>query len=372
MDKWKTQKGPGTHVLMDGGILYVPHAELNEFYTEYVHAIRTGTRLYVVEQKTEVFKFFVDLDFKSEEALPDEKILELVRIMSDVVGSEHRCCIARAEPRKVGSLVKTGVHIHWPTVFVTKNEALAFRTRILLELPEDPEWGQRIDASVYGGSGLRMLWSHKKEKKEDTSPYIPWRDLNGHFFDSVPDTQVLELFAVRSDQLSKEQVVEFLKSEPLERFIRKYMKGHEDANVRKVIRKGINRLIVQTDSRFCERIGGKHKSNHVWFGIQEGKICQLCHDDECKEAKFVGKVYNLSPSIVDELRSNVAVDHSTYVSFRDLVPDFWWAENANSQRGPSVLGSQSRNVASVSSTHRSVPGQKKPIRSKKPKFVFGD
>ncbi len=372
MDKWKTPKGPGTHVLMDGGILDVPNSETREFYSECVHAIRTGSRLYVVEQKTEIFKFFVDLDFKCEKALPDDSILELVNIMSNVVGREYRCCIARAEPRQVGSLVKTGVHVHWPTVFVTKAEALAFRTRILLELPDDPEWGQRIDASVYGGSGLRMLWSYKKEKGVDSGPYIPWRDLSGFEFSSVPDPDILELFSVRTDKLSKEQVVEFLKSEPLEHYIRKYMKGHENVNIRKLMRKGQNRIIVQTDSRYCERIGGCHKSNHVWFGIQGGKICQLCHDDECKEAKFIGKEYNLSPSIVAELRSNVAVDNSTYVSICDFVPDFWWSENANSQRSPSVLGTQSRHVGSIPQPHRSVSGSKKPVRGKKSKFIFGD
>jgi hypothetical protein len=40
--------------------------------------------------------------------------------------------------------------------------------------------------------------------------------------------------------------------------------------------------------------------------------------------RFVGREHNLSPSIVEELRSNVAVDNSTFVPIRDLVPDFWW------------------------------------------------
>jgi hypothetical protein len=33
MDKWATDRGPGTHVLMDGGILQVPFEQLDEFYT---------------------------------------------------------------------------------------------------------------------------------------------------------------------------------------------------------------------------------------------------------------------------------------------------------------------------------------------------
>lgn len=347
MEKWLTDKGPGTHVLMDGGILQVPYEQLDEFYVECVHAIRLGKKVYVVEQKTDVFKFFVDLDYKGPEALPDEAVLELATIMHSVV-QKGRCVIARAEPRNVDAQVKSGVHIHWPDVFVTKSEALALRTRILLELPDDPEWSQRIDASVYGGSGLRMLWSHKREKGVDSGPYVPWKHLDGTLLDPVPDPVTLKLFAVRTNEVSKETVNVEITCAPLERYIRKYLKGQELARVRRVMRKGNDRIIVQTDSKYCERIQGEHRSNHVWFGIRGERICQMCHDDECKEAKFVGREHILSPSIVAELRSNVAVDNSTYVSICDLVPDFWWQEESVPQRSAPVLGSRLSNLGNAS------------------------
>jgi hypothetical protein len=356
MEKWTTDKGPGTHVLMDGGILQVPFEQLDEFYTECVHAVRLGKKLYVVEQKSDVFKFFVDLDYKGSEALPDEAIIELTAIMHSVV-QKGRCLIARAEPRIVDTQVKTGVHIHWPDVFVTKSEALALRTRILLELPEDPEWSQRIDASVYGGSGLRMLWSHKREKGMDSGPYTPWRDLAGNVFEATPSAEILKLFALRTNETSKESVNVEITCAPLERYIRKYLKGQELANVRRVMRKGTDKIIVQTDSKYCERIQGEHKSNHVWFGISRGRICQLCHDDDCKEQKFVGREHILSPSIVEELHSNVAVDNSTFVSIRDLVPDFWWQEESVSAGGASLLGSGPTNVGASS---KSSVGVRKP------------
>jgi hypothetical protein len=345
---------------MDGGILQVPYEQLDEFYVECVHAIRLGKKIYVVEQKTDVFKFFVDLDYKGSEALPDDVILELATTMHSVV-QKGRCIIARAEPRQVDTQVKSGVHIHWPDVFVTKSEALALRTRILLELPDDPEWSQRIDASVYGGSGLRMLWSHKREKGVDSNPYFPWRDLEGHVFDRTPNPETLKLFAVRTNQVSKEAVNVEITCAPLERYIRKNLKGQERANVRRVMRRGTDKIIVQTDSKYCERIQGEHKSNHVWFGIRGELICQLCHDEECntiaaeKNAgneklpkRFVGREHILSPSIVDELHSNVAVDNSTFVPICDLVPDFWWKEEPISQGGAPVLGSGSSNLGNAS------------------------
>lgn len=58
--KWRTPHGPGTHVLMDGGILDVPLDQVDSFYVEYIAAVRRGRRVYVVEQKTDVFRFFVD------------------------------------------------------------------------------------------------------------------------------------------------------------------------------------------------------------------------------------------------------------------------------------------------------------------------
>ncbi len=364
MEKWLTDKGPGTHVLMDGGILQVPFEQLDEFYVDCIHAVRLGKKLYVVEQKTDVFKFFVDLDYKGPEALPDEVILNLVEVMHSVV-QKGRCVIARAEPRMVDNQVKTGVHIHWPDVFVTKSEALALRTRILLELPDDPEWSQRIDASVYGGSGLRMLWSHKRDRGSvDSGPYVPWRELNGGVFDATPTAETLKLFAVRTNEVSKEAVNVEITCAPLERYIRKYLKGQELANVRRVLRKGNDRIIVQTDSKYCERIQGVHKSNHVWFGITRGRICQLCHDDDCKEQKFVGREHILSPSIVEELRSNVAVDNSTYVSICDLIPDFWWQEESVSQRGAPVLGTRPSNMGAASKSSSSFRKPKGKSRSK--------
>jgi hypothetical protein len=376
MEKWLTDKGPGTHVLMDGGILQVPFEQLEEFYLECVHAVRLGKKLYVVEQKTDVFKFFVDLDYKGPEALPDDVILNLVGVMHSVV-QKGRCIIARAEPRIVDGQVKTGVHIHWPDVFVTKSEALALRTRILLDLPEDPEWSQRIDASVYGGSGLRMLWSHKREKGIDSKPYVPWRDIEGNVFEPVPSPEILKLFAVRTNEVSNESVNVEITCAPLERYIRKYLKGQELANVRRVMRKASDTIIVQTDSKYCERIQGEHKSNHVWFGIRGELICQLCHDDECNRIaaeknanneklpkRFSGREYILSPSIVDELRSNVAVDNSTYVSIRDLVPDFWWQEESVPQRSAPVLWTRPKNMGTAS---KSSGGFRKPTKKSRAK-----
>jgi len=81
IERWRVPHGPGTHVLMDGGILHVPPEETQDFYREYIGAINLGTKLYVVEQKTDNFKFFVDLDYKAPEKLSDEDLVQFCSII---------------------------------------------------------------------------------------------------------------------------------------------------------------------------------------------------------------------------------------------------------------------------------------------------
>jgi len=354
---------------MDGGILQVPFEQLEEFYANYVHCVDTGKKLYIVEQKTDIFHFFVDLDYKSDTPLPDEEILQLAHQMNSVVAT-GRCIIARAEPRRVDSQIKTGVHFHWPDTFVSKTDAIALRTRILLELPGDPEWGNRIDASVYSGSGLRMIWSHKR----DAGPYVPWIELETQqTFSTTPDAGVLSLFAIRTNETDKTSINVEITCDPLERYIQKYMEGQKNARIKRVTRKNTESIIVQTDSRYCEYIQGEHKSNHVWFGIRGDKICQLCFDEMCNtefpkkrkdKVRFVGREYILSPSIVAELRSNVAVDNSSYMSIRDLLPNFWWEEESISQARPPILGSRRANMDMASAAPRGFRKQNTLHRSK--------
>ena len=186
IERWRVPNGHATHVLMDGGILFVPTEETQEFYQACVDAINSGTKLYVVEQKTELFKFFVDLDYKAQEKLKDEDLIQFCSIIHEALGTSSRCLIARARPRPIADgLIKSGVHIHWPDLVVTRTQALNFRSKIILNLSRDFafDWDRVIDASVYGGSGLRMLWSHKKPTGD---PYVPWRDLNGTLFAKEP------------------------------------------------------------------------------------------------------------------------------------------------------------------------------------------
>jgi hypothetical protein len=327
--KWsrKGTEAP-THVLMDGGQLHVPDSEIDAFWTEYVSAIFAGQKLYVVEQKTESFKFFVDVDFKGDVALSDESAFELCMNIQEAVGA-GKCLASRSPPRPVKNEIKSGMHLHWPELVVTRNEAMALRTRILLSL-DHKAWADVIDASVYGGSGLRCLWSHKKPEGD---PYVPWRSVpDGAPLSSVPSVAALKLFAVRTKETAQSTratprarrpscIEEQRDSSKIEDFIRQNMEGQETARVKKIrkTKKGEGKgLCVETDSRYCERVRGEHKSNHVWFWVLGGSIQQMCLDEEC--AGFIGRKHNLPPSISNEAPRVARPAHYSAV---DLLPPTW-------------------------------------------------
>jgi Prim-pol 4/Herpesviridae UL52/UL70 DNA primase len=346
IERWRVPHGPGSHVLMDGGILHVPPEETQEFYREYIQAINLGTKLYVVEQKTESFKFFVDLDYKAPEKLSDEDLLQFCSIIHKALETSSQCVIAKARPRPVGEgLIKSGVHVHWPNLTVSRTQAMNLRTKIVTSLTADLpfDWDKVIDASVYGGSGLRMLWSHKKPTGD---PYVPWRSLDGREFSKAPDLDTLALFAVRTEEQARESEV-LTDTGPLEDFVRKYMEGQHRAHIKKVQRGEHNGWYAQTDSKFCERIRKDHKSNHVWFQICSRRISQRCFDEEC--AEFKGTEHILPPSIVEKLE-DVAVVGSPASSFlMDIFPDGSSVPVQKVRKdGPSILGTGSNKLAKVS------------------------
>lgn len=344
--RWRVPRGPGTHVLMDGGILDVPLADIDAFYVEYIATVHRGQKVFVVEQKTDVFKFFVDLDYKAKDPLDDTYLLGLVEKMCSVVPG--RCIVARAPVRRLDDgQVKSGVHIHWPETHVTRKDALAYRTKILMELDGD-EWNERIDPSVYGGSGLRMLWSHKRPTGD---PYVPWPEKTDISIELLRD------FSIRTNE--QQPTVTVTEShDALENYIRKYVPGQDRLRIKRIGQKGQYKWI-QTDSRYCENIGQEHKSNHVWFSMYGDRLCQLCHDTEtCHD--YVGKEYILSPSIVD-----VPVAPASRPSILHFLPDHWFPELASASNvgrtihtsSPSVLGSGSRNMGKFQKGRSGVRGR---------------
>jgi Herpesviridae UL52/UL70 DNA primase len=258
---WQTSKAP-THLCMNGGLLKVPWSDTDKFFSWYVDTVRIR-RLYLVEKITPRFKFFLDLDWVGE--APD--LQRLRGELTEAIGSEPIFAVSPPKPK--GDLTKYGVHAHWPDLVVTKKQALELRER----LPEHIK--QFADASVYN-TGLRMLWSHKKD---GSLPYAPIGSTNG------PDVRDLRRFSIRVAGAAEPDQVEE-SSDAVEDFVRKYIKGHSQTSLKKK-----SPTKYESNSRYCERIGREHRSNHVYFEVSGNVIFQRCYDEECKG--FTGKKYIL-------------------------------------------------------------------------------
>jgi hypothetical protein len=296
IEKWKKGEGPVTHFLMDGGILNVDNQDA--FDNDYLQDLLERKIMCVVEKRTEKFKFFVDLDYKQNHELDSRRVVELAIGISKMLG--EKCYIARTAIRKVENFVKTGIHFHWPDKIVTKQDAIKLRSQIILKFPEYSDY---IDESVYVGSGLRLIWSHKYHEGVYIAPYIPWKSVTHtgliEPLDTEPHLETVKLFSIRIPGSDHQEQRETKDTSKLEEYIHRYIPGQSHAKILKVQKSSTGEsLVAQTDSRFCTRISKEHKRNHVWFWIKNGTIRQMCFDPDCKQYK--GCEYALPPSILKE------------------------------------------------------------------------
>ena len=165
---------------MDGGVLSVPFDRLNDFYKICIQCIKNGEKIYVVEQKTDNYNFFLDIDYKDENALDIETITDISKVIFTKVkkfcNSDQTVIVSVAQPKPKDGKIKTGVHLNFPGMVVNQHGAIQLMYHIIQTLGNvypEIDWFQFIDPSVYGnlntktkGSGFRMPWSHKKSKHE--------------------------------------------------------------------------------------------------------------------------------------------------------------------------------------------------------------
>jgi len=317
---------------MDGGVLEVPFDRLTDFYKCYIQCIKAGEELFVVEQKTENYRFFLDIDYKNTTELSiDEIKLIGLDVCSKVesLGLPCRCLISVAEPKIVNGVIKTGVHFNWPDMTVSQEGAVHLRWHVIstLNISKSCDWSQYVDGSVYGdletktrGSGFRMPWSHKKGKHSECkgqgcivcrytgkltegeylpvflydengiSNYSPEITLDGLRMATVrtdsepievPKTVIGHVSSKKNEGTfkslqTKDEVVDGELLAVLETFIRFNLPGQSRSRVKKVF-KFKTTYRVETTSKYCENIGRNHNSNHIWFYINsDNTICQKC------------------------------------------------------------------------------------------------
>ena len=363
-----------SHVLMDGGVLSVPFDKLNDFYEKCVEVYNSGEKIFVVEQKTENYNFFMDLDYKDDEEMSFEQIKSVCKVICDKVSKfgGKDALISVAEPKPIDTLIKTGIHINWPGFVVNRSSALGIRDHVINTLNlayGSRDWKDIVDISVYGnnsrntkGSGFRMPWSHKKGKheacsgqgcelcnntgKETQSEYLPifiykhGRSSTLQKTEQKPSVDILHMATLRTQSMepviiegTREEATfttlqtknEFKDQEArllVEAFVRKNVEGQTTASITKMFKYN-KQFLVSTNSKYCENKKCNHNSNHVWFHIVGDTIAQKCFSTTnvlrqygfCKD--FSGRRHQLSKKITDILYEDGKVE--TYTPKKKVV-----------------------------------------------------
>jgi len=363
-----------SHVLMDGGVLSVPFDKLNDFYEKCVEVYNSGEKIFVVEQKTENYNFFMDLDYKDDEEMSFEQIKSVCKVICDKVSKfgGKDALISVAEPKPIDTLIKTGIHINWPGFVVNRSSALGLRDHVINTLNlayGSRDWKDIVDISVYGnnsrntkGSGFRMPWSHKKGKheacagqgcelcnntgKETQSEYLPiFMYKHGpsstlQKTEQKPSVDILHMATLRTQNMepviiegTREEATfttlqtknEFKNQEAIllvEAFVRKNVEGQTTASITKMFKYN-KQFLVSTNSKYCENKKCNHNSNHVWFHIVGDTIAQKCFSTTnvlrqygfCKD--FSGRRHQLSKKITDILYEDGKVE--TYTPKKKVI-----------------------------------------------------
>ena len=153
-NKFYVKDGAYTHLLMNGGKLRIPLDKRDSFHKAYAHYMQIS-KLYVIEMKTKIFSFILDLDFFHQEiGLPQHMLFKYISTIQKALYSklshthdskEVRTIVCLTPDKQITknneSLVKTGVHLYWPDIHVDTEYALILRY-IIIDALED-QYGER-------------------------------------------------------------------------------------------------------------------------------------------------------------------------------------------------------------------------------------
>nr|UDO47637.1 hypothetical protein [Pandoravirus massiliensis] len=198
---------PTTALLKDGwggGVVSVPDDDYETFLGVLGDDVNRGVAHAVCEQRSAVFRMYLDIDLTVPRAASRRAVLTLARLLQHITGSffpdadaaARRTLLAMvvfAAQEKLlpdGRGVKQGIHVVMPNLFVTWRQALDMRETYLTLLKRaygpdarawaagkkkkdrarqagdaeaglaDCTWEKVIDHNVYTFNGLRMPFSH--------------------------------------------------------------------------------------------------------------------------------------------------------------------------------------------------------------------
>jgi hypothetical protein len=309
---WLTTCPPSpSHVFLDGGKALVSEDRYDDFILEYTKCISANIPQFAVERVSPLaFTMFVDLDLPT--GVDHKSIAAIVaKTVHNVLEYGKGTVIVCMKP---DIETKGGLHLIWEGCVVDKDTALCARSETIDRLVDvdlcSCPWEKAYDGSLYGGTGMRMLYA----KKKDGSPgqeYIPcaiisfdpeennkngiWQSIDPPDIQNRDEiTSWLQRCRLRPSPVTIQQsVVSTLKiSRPL---VNSSKAKHTQLSTTELsqlmdqipesympfqitsVSKIDDAYVISTTSRYCANLGRCHRSNHVYFLASTRGIFQKCY-----------------------------------------------------------------------------------------------
>ena len=325
-----------THLLLDGGHVKIKDNLIDTFYKLYAECVDNKIPLHIVEHKTELFKFFSDLDFINKDEMTQDELVKIVHTIQEALyymfEKNHSVIVCTTDKKitikESTEYIKQGVHLYWPTLIVNLENSMLIRGLIIHKLKTtfgEREsiniWDDVVDLSVYKTNGIRMIGSSKcsydrsngkTEFIDDKRLYMPSLIIDMH--KQILSEELSKLLAnthnmivttsirLTSGELSSiVNIPEFLKLPPVTeceeceepsskrvnsssltyqeiiRFFRIHVKNYSADDIKKILNFDDKVYIILTKSKYCQNIDRSHNSCQIYFKLSKEGICQKCH-----------------------------------------------------------------------------------------------
>jgi hypothetical protein len=326
---YNTTETKPSHLLYDGGKIYVPRSKEIDFLKKYAEELKNGSKLYYVETRPKIFRYMIDLDITDKEYWSEEKIIKVCRFIQMVVNEfydiNYSIYVITSPEKKKKEGIHTGIHIIWPNVYINSKMAIILRKAIIqkiyeeLEITIEKKWEDIIDEVIYTRNGYRMVGSDKMTMGEDGVKKEENRVLELKYVlneKSEIDTKQKDKLLDNIEQLILEtsirnvpeyymyensngvefaripewykETISLEKSTPttvktdeyklmFEEFIRKkFPSAYKNVVVKSVKKYEDGNYLIITNSKYCMNIGRQHNSCGIYFYANKVGVSQKC------------------------------------------------------------------------------------------------
>jgi hypothetical protein len=324
-----------THLLLDGGRVSIKKELLDTFYKLYAKCLEEKVPLHIVEHKTNIFRFFCDLDFTDKILLGEEYILRVVNLIQEsihyIYEENYKVIVCTTESKKIikneNEYIKQGLHLHWPSLYVNKENSILIRNLIIHKLKstlgerEDYNiWDDVVDLCIYKNNGIRMVGSSKcsydrsgtNQLIDEKRVYLPayvidcFNNKDEEELKSMLDDKyrMVKMTSIQDHDNSLTEIKKYpealkqnleceecdeekpmsmrllpsdIKYKEIIRFFRIHVKNYEADDIKKVLNFDGKVYVILTKSKFCQNIGRAHNSCQIYFKLTRDGLVQKCH-----------------------------------------------------------------------------------------------